>query len=115
MSRRREASSTLFPYTTLFRSVGDRAHGVEAAGVDVEVLTDGHPGGRADGDTHRGADRRLGVVRAGGGVCVGAGRARSAVGSVRTGRSRCTGRARRTGCTGRTLRTSGPDSAVRSV
>src|SRR5437870_11230435 len=76
MSRRREASSTLFPYTTLFRSVGDRAHGVEAAGVDVEVLTDGHPGGRADGDTHRGADRRLGVVRAGGGVGVGASRAR---------------------------------------
>src|SRR5437870_7470054 len=114
MSRRREASSTLFPYTTLFRSVGDRAHGVEAAGVDVEVLTDGHPGGRADGDTHRGADRRLGVVRAGGGVCVGAGRARSAVGSVGavgargTGRARGSGRTRSTGCTGRAVRTSGP-------
>src|SRR5256885_7629675 len=51
---RRPPRSTLFPYTTLFRSVGRAATSAEVAARDVDISPDGHglPAGRgtaADG------------------------------------------------------------------
>src|SRR6266511_1184772 len=60
---RRPPRSTLFPYTTLFRSDGDRRHRHRAGRPDAYAVEHDRPHGRAaaDRDDHERVRRRVGL------------------------------------------------------